>query len=107
MIKKQWASWFLIGCVLVWLAMTTPALVAYPSVHMDEGWMVAMALNFARTGNFGLPIIGDISGTTENYIHNGRIYTAAMAGWLSLVGVGVFQARLDESPAWFLHGHFA
>lgn len=85
---------FLLAALLFWLALTLPALTVYPTPHMDEGWLAGMALNLLRDGNYGLPLIPDLRGTAENYIHNGRLYTTALAGWIALTGFDAFTLRL-------------
>lgn len=83
---------FLLG-MLVWLAITLPSLAVYPYPYSDDAWVAAPAENFRRAGNFGMPLFPDVDGSSQNYPHNGRLYSLALALIFQVAGFGVVQGR--------------
>lgn len=80
--------------VVLWLALHLVSLTHYPVPTCDEGQYGSTAYQFMRHGNFGMPIINGLYGLDESVSLFGRFYLAALAGIFSLVGTGLFQARL-------------
>jgi 4-amino-4-deoxy-L-arabinose transferase-like glycosyltransferase len=78
----------------VWLALNLSALTSYPVPQTDDGWIGSTAVNFMRTGRFGLPVFGDIYGSSQNYVHLGRLFSIALAASFWIFGVGLLQGRL-------------
>ena len=83
----------LLCIVVLWLTLNIASLTSYPVPQVDDAWIGSTAVQFLRTGEFGLPIFGDISGSSRNYVHLGRLFSAALALVFKVFGVGLAQGR--------------
>lgn len=83
----------LLCIVILWLTLNIASLTSYPVPQVDDAWIGSTAVQFLRTGEFGLPIFGDISGSSRNYVHLGRLFSAALALVFKVFGVGLAQGR--------------
>ncbi len=82
-------------CIAVlWLALNIASLTSYPTPNGDEPWIGSPAVQFLRTGEFGVPIFGNmLYGSSRNYVHLGRLFTVALALVFKVFGVGLAQGR--------------
>lgn len=79
---------------LAFIAINVYSLLSYPIPQVDEAWIASPALEFIQSGKFGLPIFGDIHGSSYNYVHLGRVYVGALSFVFRIAGIGLLQARL-------------
>ena len=93
-ISERWAGWLLLAAICLWLLISLPSLLSYPTPHGDEALFGSVAYNVMQNGSFGIPIYGNINGVREDFIQNGRFYEVALAAWFRFFGVSLFSARL-------------
>ncbi|PYR23755.1 MAG: hypothetical protein DMF98_17745 [Acidobacteria bacterium] len=79
----------LAGVMLVYLHNTLPYLTTLPRVNVDEPWLMERAYQVMRTGVPNQPMLG----LQHAYLLQIG-YGYLLAGWMTLFGVGVLQARL-------------
>jgi 4-amino-4-deoxy-L-arabinose transferase-like glycosyltransferase len=79
----------LAGVMLVYLHNTLPYLTTLPRVNVDEPWLMERAYQVMRTGVPNQPMLG----LQHAYLLQVG-YGYLLAGWMTLFGVGVLQARL-------------
>ena len=84
-------AWYagLVIVALVYLHNTLPHLTMLPRVNVDEPWLMERGYQVMRTGVPSQPMLG---------LHHAYLlqvgYGYVLAIWMTLVGVGLFQARL-------------
>jgi 4-amino-4-deoxy-L-arabinose transferase-like glycosyltransferase len=83
--------WFagLLGVLLVYVHNAVPYLTTMPRVNVDEPWLMERAYQVMRTGVPSQPMLGLRS---AYLLQVGYGYLLAL--WMSLFGVGLFQARM-------------
>src|SRR5262249_33476903 len=75
--------------LVVYLHNTLPRLTMMPGVNVEEPWLMERAYQVMRTGIPSQPMLG----LTHAYLLQVG-YGYLLAGWMTLAGVGIFQARL-------------
>jgi 4-amino-4-deoxy-L-arabinose transferase-like glycosyltransferase len=86
---RRWWTAGLVGVLLVYLHNTLPYLTTMPRVNVDEPWLMERAYQVMRTGVPSQPMLGLRS---AYLLQVGYGYLLAL--WMSLFGVGLFQARM-------------
>ena len=88
MTRRAWyPGLLLVG--LVYLHNALPHLTTLPRVNVDEPWLMERGYQIMRTGVPSQPMLRL---DTAYLLQVG--YGYLLAGWMSLFGVGLFQARL-------------
>src|SRR5438105_133682 len=86
--SRGWMAGFVI-VVLVYLHNTLPSLTMMPRVNVDEPWLMERGYQVMQTGVPSQPMLG---------LHHTYLlqvgYGYLLALWMSVVGVGLLQARL-------------
>src|SRR5581483_2607146 len=88
MTRRAWSAAIVI-VVLVYLHNALPHLTTLPRVNVDEPWLMERGYQIMRTGVPSQPMLRL---DTAYLLQVG--YGYLLAGWMSLFGVGLFQARL-------------
>jgi hypothetical protein len=95
--KKYLARASVIGVVIVgcaWVAVNLASLTTYPTPYPDDSLYGSVAETLRLTGRLGLPLYPDVYGSSQSVFHFGRLYVSGLAAWFTLLGTGLFQARL-------------
>jgi 4-amino-4-deoxy-L-arabinose transferase-like glycosyltransferase len=79
----------LVAAVLVYVHNALPHLTTMPRVNVDEPWLMERAYQVLRTGVPSQPMLG----LQHAYLLQVG-YGYLLAGWMSIAGVGLLQARL-------------
>lgn len=90
----QTRRWMWVAGVLLWLVISLPSLTRYPTPHGDEMLISQPALDFLARGQFGLTTVVDFHGSSENYVHSGRLLAMLLALTYQTLGLGLWQGRL-------------
>src|SRR5581483_4722269 len=88
MTRRAWSAAIVI-VVLVYLHNALPHLTTLPRANVDEPWLMERGYQIMRTGVPSQPMLRL---DTAYLLQVG--YGYLLAGWMSLFGVGLFQARL-------------
>lgn len=84
----------MVGLIAFWLTFSLPSLLTYPTPHGDEALFGSTAYNLLKNGSFGIPVYGDVNGSSEDFIYIGRFQVVALAAWFRFFGVSLISGRL-------------
>lgn len=89
-------TWFTLIC-LIWLPINLYSLTTYATpMFADDAWVGSIAAYYLETGEFKVPIFGNIEGfsTTLNFQNTARLYIMGLSLVFRIGGVGLAQARI-------------
>ncbi len=83
-----------LGCiVLIWLAVSLPSVMTYPTPTSDDAWFGSMAWSFVQTGSMHSTFISS-TGHQDGIAHVAQGYILGLSALFSFLGPSLHAARL-------------